>query len=189
MILLCNKCGSSDYYKSGKCIHCEKARVAAYYVANREKRKEYNRKWREKNPDKIKEQHIRWNLENPGKAKINSAKWRAENPEKQAKLSAIWQANHPEYMRAQKHKRKVQKKLSGETFTASDVIAMMNRQRGRCVVCRVDISKNYHIDHVIPLALGGSNGKNNLQLLCPFCNMSKKDRHPIVFMQSRGFLL
>ena len=40
-----------------------------------------------------------------------------------------------------------------------------------------------------PLALGGSNDKANLQLLCPTCNAKKSAKHPIDFMQSRGLLL
>lgn len=47
----------------------------------------------------------------------------------------------------------------------------------------------YHVDHIQPLALGGSNDKTNLQLLCPTCNTKKSAKHPIDFMQSRGLLL
>jgi 5-methylcytosine-specific restriction endonuclease McrA len=47
----------------------------------------------------------------------------------------------------------------------------------------------YHKDHVVPLALGGEHAPNNIQLLCPACNLSKGARHPVDFMQSKGMLL
>lgn len=33
-----------------------------------------------------------------------------------------------------------------------------------------------HVDHMRPLAFGGTNEKGNLQVLCGFCNMAKRDR-------------
>lgn len=62
-------------------------------------------------------------------------------------------------------------------------------QRWRCVVCRRDIKDKYHLDHIYPLAKGGAHAEENLQLLCPSCNLKKSAKDPIEFMQSRGFLL
>ena len=62
-------------------------------------------------------------------------------------------------------------------------------QRWKCAVCTVDIKRTYHVDHVMPLAKGGEHAPHNLQLLCPSCNVRKSAKHPIDFMQSRGFLL
>jgi hypothetical protein len=41
----------------------------------------------------------------------------------------------------------------------------------------------------MPLALGGSNTDDNMQLLRAICNYHKYTKHPIDFMQSKGFLL
>jgi hypothetical protein len=62
-------------------------------------------------------------------------------------------------------------------------------QRWKCVVCFVGIKNNYHVDHIIPLAKGGTHVRENVQLLCPTCNVRKSAKDPIEFMQSRGFLL
>jgi 5-methylcytosine-specific restriction endonuclease McrA len=51
------------------------------------------------------------------------------------------------------------------------------------------LGDNYHIDHIMPLALGGSNTDDNIQLLRQRCNNQKCAKHPVDFMQSRGFLL
>ena len=33
-----------------------------------------------------------------------------------------------------------------------------------------------HIDHITPVAQGGANARDNMQLLCPGCNTRKGDR-------------
>lgn len=48
--------------------------------------------------------------------------------------------------------------------------------RWRCAVCEEVVSENYEVDHVVPLFLGGSNDRENLQLLCPECHRSKTAR-------------
>jgi 5-methylcytosine-specific restriction endonuclease McrA len=45
------------------------------------------------------------------------------------------------------------------------------------------------MDHIIPLALGGANTDDNIQLLRATCNLQKHTKHPIDFMQQRGYLL
>jgi 5-methylcytosine-specific restriction endonuclease McrA len=62
-------------------------------------------------------------------------------------------------------------------------------QRWRCAVCRDSIKREYHVDHIEPLARGGKHEPKNIQLLCPPCNVRKSARDPIDFMQMRGFLL
>ena len=51
-------------------------------------------------------------------------------------------------------------------------------QRGLCVYCRarLGVGMPSHIDHVVPVAQGGFNQRDNLQLLCSACNLRKADR-------------
>lgn len=62
-------------------------------------------------------------------------------------------------------------------------------QRGKCACCRSSINNGFHLDHIEPLSKGGENEDLNIQLLCPSCNKSKHAKHPVDFMQERGFLL
>lgn len=62
-------------------------------------------------------------------------------------------------------------------------------QKGKCACCKVSIRDGYHVDHIYALSNGGENGKLNLQLLCPSCNMIKGAKHPIDFMRQKGFLI
>jgi len=42
-----------------------------------------------------------------------------------------------------------------------------------CVACS---GSGQHIDHIIPISRGGQHSIGNLQMLCAWCNMSKKDK-------------
>src|SRR5215471_3098378 len=56
------------------------------------------------------------------------------------------------------------------------------RDRGRCQLCFKDLSglgrpvRDIHLDHIIPLAMSGSNDPTNFQLSCQECNLSKGRR-------------
>jgi 5-methylcytosine-specific restriction endonuclease McrA len=196
----CKKCGASDRNRWGNCRPCKntgntaysnahRSEMKAWRDANKEKIKATAKKWRASHPESVKNSRAEWRIKHPEKMKALYAKRYAENPERAKAAVAKWSAVHPENNRVKQHKRRARMKKVGGTFSVGDIFAMLKRQRGKCVVCRRNISKNYHIDHIMPLVLGGRNTTSNIQLLCPHCNLSKYDKHPIDFMQEKGFLL
>lgn len=77
--------------------------------------------------------------------------------------------------------------MKGCIIGERDVISIAPPNHETC--CGLPLGDNYHIDHIMPLALGGSNTDDNIQLLRQRCNNQKCAKHPVDFMQSRGFLL
>lgn len=92
-------------------------------------------------------------------------------------------------MNAHKRNREARIRWNGGRHTANDILFLLVMQKYKCATCKINIKNNYNVDHVIPLALGGSNDKDNLQLLCPACNRAKSAKHPVAFMQELGFLI
>jgi 5-methylcytosine-specific restriction endonuclease McrA len=64
---------------------------------------------------------------------------------------------------------------------------LLMRQGHHCVGCGGRLLK-FHLDHIEPLARGGSHEPENLQLLCPPCNLRKGAKSPLAFMRECGFL-
>lgn len=87
------------------------------------------------------------------------------------------------------HTRRALKRGAGGVLSKGLAAKLMVLQKGKCPCCGKPLGKNYHMDHIMPLALGGSNTDDNIQLLRATCNNQKYTKHPIDFMQQRGFLL
>lgn len=108
--------------------------------------------------------------------------WRVANPDRMARLIRAWKDRNPEKVKAGRRGRDRKSSTRRRAW-------LMQAQRGRCAICRQKLGKDTHIDHVIPLKLGGPNRRSNLQLTCPPCNLTKGARHPIDHARSLGRLL
>ncbi len=59
--------------------------------------------------------------------------------------------------------------------------SLIDREKGKCHYCSTVVvgpavpNQNYDIDHMIPIAKGGTNDPTNLVLACPECNSKKRD--------------
>lgn len=106
--------------------------------------------------------------------------WRAEHPEEKLAYDRTYRATHREQVTAYDRNRVALERGAEGTHTAEDVKAQYERQKGRCFWCNKKIS-DYHVDHVVPLTKGGSNGPENLVIACPSCNHIKSAKHPMDF--------
>lgn len=98
----------------------------------------------------------------------------------------IYRKANPERVREWSQRRHARK--TGR-LPRGTVLRLRVLQRDKCAFCRASLSHGYHVDHILPLALGGKHAPENIQLLCPTCNVRKSAKHPVRFAQEHGKLL
>ena len=162
----------SEYYaKNSEKI---KLRAITYHYENREKVLQRKREYWHKNRADLIEKKRQARIDNPQRYKELHKEWVKNNRDR-----------YKEMRRRYKHlRRSAQGRLSqGITDTLS------KKQNGKCACCNQKLGSDFHIDHIIPLALGGTNTDDNVQLMKPSCNRKKNAKHQIDYMQEKGYLL
>lgn len=173
----CVKCGCIVFVKNGKysrCLDCKK---------------EFSKRWRENNIKKVKLQEKIYRDSHKEQAKIRIKKWGQDNPEKRNLTVRKWQKKNPEAMRIIDHNKRARKKIAGGTLSKGLAKKLFVLQKGKCACCGKSLGDNYHLDHIMPIALGGANEDWNIQLLTQRCNNQKYAKHPVDFMREKGFLI
>ena len=152
-------------------------------------KKLYNVKRKKDNPERERERQHRWRTENPDKARERSRRHYQKNREKEIARTNRWRRANLDKDRANSHRHRARKINASGTHTTKDIKWLLEKQKYKCVYCKKSVRNKYHVDHIIAISKGGSNSRENLQILCPFCNMSKHDKDPIEYAQSIGLLL
>jgi 5-methylcytosine-specific restriction endonuclease McrA len=176
--------------KRCECLECNRIANAKYRSdpKNAERARNASKEWREDMGGKEYYQYIRGIIEKGyGSTAAYWKYYNSKNREYSKKRTREWVERHPDKKRALDRTRKAAKKNAEGKHTAEDVRAIYDSQGGLCVYCEVDLSEGYHVDHIMPLALGGSNWPDNLQCLCPTCNMSKGAKHPDDWHKEIGY--
>jgi 5-methylcytosine-specific restriction endonuclease McrA len=100
-----------------------------------------------------------------------------------------WAKKYPDKRNANQQNRRARKIGAGGKLSPGLAQRLLVLQKGRCACCGASLAFGYNLDHIVPLALGGANEDWNMQLLTKKCNNEKHAKHPVDFMQSRGYLL
>lgn len=114
----------------------------------------------------------------PELPKQNPALWAAEDAAKgtseisiSVRHREIEDSHRLEQQRAARHNRRALIKLVGGEITDDDWQEVLAKYGHRCLSCGA--TEDLAMDHVIPIAMGGPNTKENIQPLCRCCNSSK----------------
>jgi len=155
----CRKHIDIRYSKNGNCVSCHRIKMRDRYASDPLFHAEISRINSQKHLQKKREYMARYRTNFPEKTRESQRKH--------------YQANRDEMIARVKRRSK----LEG-FFSKQDIVNMMRSQFSRCFWCSTNISKRYHVDHIVPIKLGGTNWPSNLMLLCPACNTSKGAMHP-----------
>ena len=171
----CKAC-QSEYRKCNAEEIAKKKRE--YVMANLEKILEYQREYKKANSEILAARQREYYKSNIERIAAATREYNKANPEKRA---------------AHKRNRKAKVRNAEGGHNGSDILSIFNGQRGLCANCKTKLlksgAKKYHVDHIMPIALGGSNWPENLQCLCPSCNLSKGAKHPDEWAKQNGMLL
>lgn len=200
----------SEEYKQKNSLHAKKYRInnpdkvreikRLDQERNKEKYKQIHREHYLENKDAILEKNLAYRKLHRAEIAISGKIYREKNKEKlsakrlermtEAKIIAgrerakQWAADNREKRRIQNQNRKALIKSSGGKLSPDLIPRLMTEQSGLCNCCKSSLeSTGYHLDHIVALAKQGKHEDSNIQLLCPRCNMSKKDKDFCVFLQ------
>jgi len=210
---ICDICNTSSFDNRGRCRKCsaikakiwrennkEKSSLAqktyreknkikrneyseTYRLENRDKCNELSCLWRENNREKSRSSVKRWVIKNKEKYINNLGLYRINNKEKIAETTKAWRLKNPDIWRIYAHNRRFWKINNGGVLSKNIVSFLYKKQNGKCACCGELLNNDFHLDHILPLALGGKNSDDNVQLLTPICNLQKGAKHPLDFMQ------
>jgi hypothetical protein len=191
-IRACKRCGvvyprSTEHFSPAKsckdgmrlqCRKCELEKCAARYQNNRDYIIEKTRRARENNIELHRlRDRIRY-TNNPNRRWIGR-----KNKDKATARNREYRRLHPypydpEYGRARTARRRARVLNAEGTHTKADIQAQYQSQKGLCWHCSKLVGDDYHVDHLVPLVRGGSNGPRNIVISCPICNFSKGSKLP-----------
>jgi 5-methylcytosine-specific restriction endonuclease McrA len=159
------------------------------YWRDPEARRLASAEWRKNNPEKSKALNAGRYVKNKEVAKAYARTYYQANKETCLAKGKVLQKRHYEANKDQYYTRSAGRRAakSGARGVLSRGIRkkLFTAQDGKCVYCHTALPSNAHLDHIMPLAKGGPHTDENVQLLCPDCNLSKGAKSPDEFLAYR----
>lgn len=154
----------------------EKKRLAsqAWREANRERHRAYTRGYRKANAVERYQKNREWATANPEKVLEYHRKSRAENPDSYREITRKYRNSHPGFSAHHCMQRRARRKGATGEITREEWKFIVQCFAGHCACCGV--TGRLSLDHIIPLAKGGTHSVDNAQPLCIPCNSRKHTR-------------
>jgi 5-methylcytosine-specific restriction endonuclease McrA len=162
-----------------------KEKIATHNEENKEQIAVTKKAYREANKEQIAVWFKDYYKDNREKILVTKKAYREANKEKVNASNKVWRQANPERKLVYDHNRRALKLNAEGNHTHTDITNLIQVQNSKCTYCKTDLiitgKGKYHVDHIMPLFLGGTNYPENLQLLCPTCNCSKGPKHPDIY--------
>ncbi len=138
----------------------------------------------------------RWKAQNGLRNKNINSNWRKKNKPKVAAAKRKYEQRHPDYV-ARKYKRiadwkrrnpsRVQRwnheRRSRKAFGVFQRWVKSVCPDNLCYWCGIEITEQTrHLDHIMPISLGGQAVTSNEVWTCKPCNLKKSKRHPLTWL-------
>lgn len=162
--------GTRAAYRRGcKCDECRAANAA------------YANELRLRNPERNKALKLAWREKNREAEAARARRWHEDNPGKTVERIMQWRKNNRERHLANKRDRYALERTTGARQTGINYESLWT---GSCGICTEPMDRGLPrgdrlsptIDHIVPLAKGGSHELSNLQWAHMACNAGKGAR-------------
>lgn len=165
--------------KDGLAAHCRACaaiKSRKYYERNKEavNARSLRRYYSDHETNKVKRRTRMkaWRVANHDLARAKDRANYVRNGDQIRKRSREYIRSHPETVKANSHKRRARRLSAPGSFTKEEWLNLCESYGWKCLCCGIQ-TKRLSVDHVVPLARGGSNYLSNIQCLCRPCNSKK----------------
>jgi 5-methylcytosine-specific restriction endonuclease McrA len=165
---VCTKCGSTDFYKSGQCKPCTRARQLVYAHEHAEDNRQRAKEWKKANPGKRRTRE---------QDRVHWKKYYQKHAEQRREYNRVYNKSNRALRKARDARYRARKLAA--TIGDVSINRVIERDGMVCYLCGQPIEPGQlHIDHVWPLAEGGAHVEDNLKPTHAHCNLSKNSTQP-----------
>lgn len=140
--------------------------------------KESRKRYKEKHNDRIVQGNKKYYEKNREKINDKRTNYRQLHKEKMQQQQREAYRENPERWKNGVSKRRAIKKVTDIT---TEWLRRLYQETDNCPICNIELDKikcnNYpngsHLDHIIPLNVGGLHMMNNVRIICFKCNMKR----------------
>lgn len=201
----CSRCGeikprSSEFHRKSsardgrqsRCKSCQSEMAAGWYAskrpeirakvnadraANRQREREYNNALRAANRERYASYQKKYRAAIKDQIAERNRRWRESCAEERRGLARrYYEANKTAAFDRSRKRRALKRGAYTEPYSRDDVWA---KSAGLCGICELKILPSqgaWHVDHIVPLSLGGDDTLANTQAAHARCNLSKGNR-------------
>lgn len=136
------------------------------------------RQWHADNRERSRAAALKWRHDNIEQARSTAIQYRRRNKQRDTELQRQRRQINPDYFKQIYHRRRARINAAvPQRWKRSDCPNHL------CYWCGTELVDTMtHVDHIMPIALGGPATPDNEANTCASCNKRKTDKHPLVWI-------